>query len=126
SQSNAFYQSVLDVQDADVTQMSRVTINTAIKRTAHLRVLTIHKLPSPVVNVEVRVMAFIRESIPPGTNTELVMVSKEKDVEQTFRVLSQSAWHPNAGPESVGLLDRHAKVEVRGQGLTKKLPVEKL
>ena len=133
---------LLTVLSLDVTQLARVDMSHALKRSVKLVFLDEVTIP-PQMKVEVRVLGFIRpDSTPtpaagsrsgPATtatsstiNYRSAEIEEKKDINLASRFLRHPSWGPKARPRSMSLTDRYGDVQMRGQQLVDSVPLNQI
>ncbi|KAJ6121270.1 hypothetical protein N7512_003735 [Penicillium capsulatum] len=138
---------ILSVRTLDPLQASRVKVSQIAKRVVTLRVL--EEVPLPVHKLEIRIMGFLREDIPPpmGSNSreladaqaaavEANLLADAYDVSVVQSTLAHPAWAADTmdptGTQQPGTgwvdrtLDGYTSIRARGQKWVEQVPLHRL
>lgn len=138
---------ILSIRTVDPLQASRVNVSQIAKRVVTLRVLD--DVPFQPNKLEVRIMGFLREDIPPPTGTnrqeladaqaaaaEATILADAYDVSVVQSTLAHPAWAPEmldpTGSQQQGTgwmnrtLEGYSSIRARGQKWVEQVPLHKL
>lgn len=125
----SWQQVILSVLDFDLSQLARVNMSHATKRTATIHFMHDTPLPPTQLKTEIRVLGFIRPdrpSAPSTTSLETPVQAEGKDISFAMDVLNHPSWHPDAKPQNTTWTHRYGSLQQRQHQLVDRVPLDKV